>query len=79
VACSPQANYTDRATAAYRRSGCELLQIEGVTWSAQRIPRADNLGFPDRSRYIFEIAPELGMLPRLSGPRSRPTTSQKIW
>jgi hypothetical protein len=31
---SPQANYTDRATAACRRSECQLLQIEGATWSA---------------------------------------------
>jgi hypothetical protein len=31
---SPRANYTDRATAACRRSNCQLLRIEGVTWSA---------------------------------------------
>jgi hypothetical protein len=30
---SPQANYTDRATAACRRSDCLLLRIEGATWS----------------------------------------------
>jgi hypothetical protein len=30
---SPRANYTDRATAAYRRSDCQLLRIEGATWS----------------------------------------------
>jgi hypothetical protein len=30
---SPQANYTDRATAACRRSDYQLLRIEGVTWS----------------------------------------------
>jgi hypothetical protein len=34
---SRQANYTDRATAACRRSYCQLLQIEGVAWSAQWI------------------------------------------
>jgi hypothetical protein len=37
---SPRANYTDRATAASRRSGCQLLRIEGATWSAWRIPTA---------------------------------------
>jgi hypothetical protein len=37
---SPQSNYTDRATAACRRSLCQLLRIEGVAWSAQRIPTA---------------------------------------
>jgi hypothetical protein len=31
---SPQANYTDQATAACRRSDCQLLRIEGATWSA---------------------------------------------
>jgi hypothetical protein len=31
---SPRANYTDRATAAYRRSDCQLVRIEGATWSA---------------------------------------------
>jgi hypothetical protein len=31
---SPRANYTDRATAACRRSDCQLLWIEGATWSA---------------------------------------------
>jgi hypothetical protein len=31
---SPRANYTDRATAACRRSDCQLLPIEGATWSA---------------------------------------------
>jgi hypothetical protein len=31
---SPRANYTDRATAASRGSGCQLLRIKGATWSA---------------------------------------------
>jgi hypothetical protein len=31
---SPRANYTDRATAACRRSDCQLLRVEGATWSA---------------------------------------------
>jgi hypothetical protein len=30
---SPRANYTDRATAACRRSDCQHLRIEGATWS----------------------------------------------
>jgi hypothetical protein len=34
----PRANYTDRATAACRRSDCQLLRIKGATWSASRIP-----------------------------------------
>jgi hypothetical protein len=35
---SPRANYTDRATAACRRSDCQLVRIEGATWSAWRMP-----------------------------------------
>jgi hypothetical protein len=31
---SPRANYTDRATAACWRSDCQLVRIEGATWSA---------------------------------------------
>jgi hypothetical protein len=31
---SPRANYTDRATAACRRSDCQFLRIEVATWSA---------------------------------------------
>jgi hypothetical protein len=31
---SPRANYTGRATAACRRSDCQLVRIEGATWSA---------------------------------------------
>jgi hypothetical protein len=43
---SLQANYTDRATAACRRS-LQPLRVEGVAWSAQRIPTAVNFGFLD--------------------------------
>jgi hypothetical protein len=31
---SPRVNYTDRATAASRRSDCQLLRIKGAMWSA---------------------------------------------
>jgi hypothetical protein len=31
---SPRANYTNRATVASRRSGCQLLRINGAAWSA---------------------------------------------
>jgi hypothetical protein len=34
AAFGPQANYTDRATAACRWSWCQILWIEGVTLSA---------------------------------------------
>jgi hypothetical protein len=60
VAFSPQANYTDRASAACRWTSCQLLRIEGVASWAQRIPTAVNLGFIDRSRYFsIQVAPQL--------------------
>jgi hypothetical protein len=31
---SPRTNYTDRAAAAFRRSDCQVLRIEGTMWSA---------------------------------------------
>jgi hypothetical protein len=38
----------------------KLVRVEGVVWSAQRIPTAVNLGFLDRSRYFFiQVAPQL--------------------
>jgi hypothetical protein len=48
---SPPANYTDRISAACRRSYCQLLAIEGVAWSAQRIPTAVIFGFLYRGSY----------------------------
>jgi hypothetical protein len=55
---SPQANYIDRATAACRRSR-QPLRVEGVAWSAQRIPTAVNHGIRDQSRYFFiQVAPQ---------------------
>jgi hypothetical protein len=49
---SPRATYTDRATAACRRSDCQLVLIEGATWSAVTDPFGRILGFLDRSRYF---------------------------
>jgi hypothetical protein len=46
-------NYTYRAIAACRRSYCQLLRIEGVAWSEQRIPAAVNLGFLDRTTWML--------------------------
>jgi hypothetical protein len=37
-----------------------VLRVEGVQWSAQRIPTAVNISFLDQSRYFFiQIAPQL--------------------
>jgi hypothetical protein len=76
---SPQANYTNRATAACRRSYCQLLWTKGVTWSAQRIPMAVNFGFLDPEPLHFHSSSSSFILTRETGPRSSPITSQKIW
>jgi hypothetical protein len=75
---SPRANYTDRETAACRRSDCQLLRIEGATWSAWRIPKAVFSVFQTGAATFLSSSSSV-VLTRLSGPRSRPTTSQKIW
>jgi hypothetical protein len=60
MACSPQTNYTNRATAICRRSWCQLLLIESVTWTTQQIPTAVNLDFLDLQRYFSnQVAPQL--------------------
>jgi hypothetical protein len=57
---SPQANYTDRATAACRRSDCQLVQIEGARWSAWRIPPAVFFRFSRQEPLLFyQVAPQL--------------------
>jgi hypothetical protein len=56
-----------------------ILRIEGVAWSAQRIPTTVNLGFPDPELLLSYSSSSSVILTRLSGPRSRPTASQNIW
>jgi hypothetical protein len=72
---SPKANYTDRATAACRRSYCQLLRIESVAWSAQLIPTAFNLGVLDPESLLFHSSSSSVIVTRLSGPRSRKSGS----
>jgi hypothetical protein len=70
---SPRANYTDRATAACRRSDCQLLGIKGATWSALQIPTAVFSVFYTGAATFLSSSSSV-VLTRLSGPRSRPTT-----
>jgi hypothetical protein len=43
-----------------RRLWCQLLRIEGVAWSAQRMPTVVNLDFLNQSRYFFfQVASQL--------------------
>jgi hypothetical protein len=75
---SLRTNYNDRVTAACRRNKCQLLRIEGATWSACRIPTAVfSVSRPEP--LLFLPSSSSVVLTRLSRPRSRPTTSQNIW
>jgi hypothetical protein len=79
VALSRQANYTDWSTATCRRNVVPTFVDRGVS-RGQRggSPTVDNLSFLDRSRYFFfQVAPHLSSQ-GLSGPRFRPTATQKI-
>jgi hypothetical protein len=51
--------------------GCHMFSVTD--------PYGRILGFLDRSRYFFLSSSSSVVLARLSAPRSRPTTSQKIW
>jgi hypothetical protein len=54
---------------------CQLLRIEVFAWSAQRIPTTVNLVFLDPEPLLLHSSSSSIILTRLSGPRSRPTTS----
>jgi hypothetical protein len=71
VALSPRANYT----ATCLRNLVPTFVDRGVL-RGQRggSPTVVNLSFPDRSRYFPHLLSQ-----GLSGPRSRPTATQKIW
>jgi hypothetical protein len=64
---SPRANYTDRATAACRRSDCQLVRIEGATWSAWLVPTAVFLVFYTEAATFLSSSSSV-VLTRLSGP-----------
>jgi hypothetical protein len=49
---SPQANYTDLATAACRQSDCQLFADRGCHVISVTDPYGRILGFLDRSRYF---------------------------
>jgi hypothetical protein len=49
---SPRANYSDRATAACRRSDCQLFADRGCHIVSVTDPYGRILGFLDRSRYF---------------------------
>jgi hypothetical protein len=70
---------TERPPLAGEVSVNFFLWIEGVAWSAQLIPTAVNLAFLNPEPLLFHSSSSLVILTRLSGPRYRLITSQKIW
>jgi hypothetical protein len=56
-----------------------ILLIENAAWSVQRIPTAVNLDFMDPEPLLFHSFSSSVILTKLSGPLSRPTTSERIW
>jgi hypothetical protein len=56
---SPRANYTDRATAACPLSVCQLLRIEGATWSTWRIPTVVSRFSRQEPLLFYQVAPQL--------------------
>jgi hypothetical protein len=70
---SPRANYTDRATAACRRSDCQLFADRGCHMVSVTDPYGRILGFLDRSPLLFyQVAPQLYSRGWVD-PRSKPT------
>jgi hypothetical protein len=80
MALSPRANYTDLATTTCRRNLVSTFVDRGVSCGQHSgSPTVVNFSFLDRSRYFsFKAAPHLSSQ-GLSGPRSRPAATQKIW
>jgi hypothetical protein len=73
----PRANYADRATAACWQSSanfCGWCCVVSATDSHGRYSR-----FSRPEPLLFLPSSSSVVLMRLSGPRSRPTASQKIW
>jgi hypothetical protein len=80
VCLSPQANYTDWAAATCRRNLVPAFMYRGVS-RGQRgdSPTVIKSQFSRPEPLLFfQIAPHLSSQ-GLSGPRSRPTATQKIW
>jgi hypothetical protein len=56
---SPRANYTDRATAACRRSDCQLLRIKGATLSRDGSLQPYSRFSRQEPRLFYQVAPQL--------------------
>jgi hypothetical protein len=75
---SSRANYTDRATAACRRSWCQPLRIEIVSRGQRGGSLQPQCWFSRPEPLLFLSISSPLVLTRLSGPLSRPC-SQELW
>jgi hypothetical protein len=75
---SPRANYSDRTTADFRESYCQLLRIEGVSPGKRRGYLRPYSRFPRLEPLLFLSSSPSIVLTKLSEPHSRPTP-RKIW
>jgi hypothetical protein len=66
-----QPSLVGEVSAKFEDKGCHLVSVQ--------YPYGSILGFLDRSPYFFLKCSSSIVFTRLSGPRSRPTTSHKIW
>jgi hypothetical protein len=71
---SPQANYTDRATAACRRISANHCGYRVLRGQRNHLPRPLSR-FSRSEPLVFHSSSSSTVLTRLSGPRSRPPTS----
>jgi hypothetical protein len=76
---SPHANYTDRSRSAKYVSTLAYGECRVVSAVSATDPQGHNLGLLDTEPLLYYSRSSSIILTRLSGPRSRPTTSQKIW
>jgi hypothetical protein len=79
MAFSPQANYADWAASDCRWSFCQLLWVEGCLMFSTVGSHCHWFRFSRSGPLLSHSNSSSVIVTRLSGSRSRPTTSQKIW
>jgi hypothetical protein len=76
VAFSPQDIYSDQSIAAAGKVSANFYELRRLAWSVQPVNTAVNVGFQHRYHYFF-FSSSSSVITRLSGPRAKPTVSQK--
>jgi hypothetical protein len=79
VAISLQAKYTDLAAAICRRSWCQLLRVDRCRVVSAMGPARPLISGYQTGAATFHSSSSTVILTRLSGSRSRPTATQRMW